>query len=186
MPPPDAKARKAAAKRGPGMPYGDDDEEEEEDAPTIANPEEAEALKKLAEKLAADLAKQKAAAEERRRNAEGRGAATVYRDKATGRVMTAEEAADAKGEGLAVPGDPPHMVHRGAKPFARHDVDDLHDSSLKGARGVAPPANRYNIRPGRHWDGVNRSNGFEADLFKYQNMRAAKELEARLWSMGDM
>lgn len=92
MPPPDAKARKAAAKRGPGMPYGDDDEEEEEgecwvgpaqvaglkgrgwlrvregygssthvtrltscraltDAPTIANPEEAEALKKLAEKV---------------------------------------------------------------------------------------------------------------------------------------
>lgn len=55
-----------------------------------------------AAQLAADLAKQKAAAEERRRNAEGRGAATVYRDKATGRVMTAEEAADAKvrrGEG---------------------------------------------------------------------------------------
>ncbi|PNW87823.1 hypothetical protein CHLRE_01g003487v5 [Chlamydomonas reinhardtii] len=456
MPPPDAKARKAAAKRGPGMPYGDDDEEEEEDAPTIANPEEAEALKKLAEKaksgsgwvsagadgaggsgrarrdspdaspprrgrrhnspdaspprrkarhdspdaspprrqqrhdspdaspprrggrqpspdaspprrggkrhdspdaspprraraqaapdaspprrgrqpspdpspprrrprhdspdaspprrakpaaavaaaaavdaspprrgrqpspdaspprrgrqpspdaspprrkLAADLAKQKAAAEERRRNAEGRGAATVYRDKATGRVMTAEEAADAKEAERAARKKPSiydedqSLEWRGglaqkreaearrkereelaAKPFARHDVDDLHDSSLKGAvrfgdpfahlarrragaeraaeaaalterydadklnksgfkvpqevpphswlkRGVAPPANRYNIRPGRHWDGVNRSNGFEADLFKYQNMRAAKELEARLWSMGDM
>ena len=53
-------------------------------------------------------------------------------------------------------------------------------------RGVAPPANRYNIRPGRHWDGVNRSTGFEAAMFKHQNAQRAQELEARLWSMGDM
>ncbi len=31
-----------------------------------------------------------------RRNAEGRGAQTVYRDKATGKVMTADEALQAK------------------------------------------------------------------------------------------
>ncbi|KAG2424133.1 hypothetical protein HXX76_014807 [Chlamydomonas incerta] len=217
-----------------------------------------------AAQLAADLAKQKAAAEDRRRTAEGRGAATVYRDKATGRIMTADEAADAKEAERAARKKPSiydedqSLEWRGglaqkreaearrkeaeelaAKPFARHDVDDRHDASLKGVvrfgdpfgalarkragaeavaaaaalterydaeklnksgfkvpqevpphswlkRGVAPPANRYNIRPGRHWDGVNRSNGFEADLFKYQNMRASKELEARLWSMGDM
>lgn len=31
-------------------------------------------------------------------------------------------------------------------------------------RGVAPPANRYNIKPGRHWDGVVRGTEFEQQV----------------------
>jgi pre-mRNA-splicing factor CWC26 len=42
-------------------------------------------------------------------------------------------------------------------------------------RGVAAPPNRYGIKPGRHWDGVHRSNGLEKLIFACANRRAAKE-----------
>ncbi|XP_030543594.1 BUD13 homolog isoform X2 [Rhodamnia argentea] len=53
-------------------------------------------------------------------------------------------------------------------------------------RGLDAAPNRYGIRPGRHWDGVDRSTGYEKELFKRMNEKRASEREAYLWSVSDM
>lgn len=53
-------------------------------------------------------------------------------------------------------------------------------------RGLQAAPNRYGIKPGRHWDGVDRSTGFDKAMVERMNDKLATEREAYLWSMSDM
>ncbi|KAK9690938.1 hypothetical protein RND81_09G164800 [Saponaria officinalis] len=53
-------------------------------------------------------------------------------------------------------------------------------------RGIDFEPNRHGIKPGRHWDGINRSNGREKQLSLRANEKKAIERKAYLWSISDM
>jgi len=76
---------------------------------------------------------------------------------------------------------------RWGDPMASHKSSGTETAAREPAVYKGPaPTNRFNIRPGAQWDGVDRSNGFEGRYFQRRNAKLATATERYHWSVEQM
>ncbi|TPR07245.1 Necrosis inducing protein (NPP1) family protein [Aspergillus niger] len=190
-------------------------DEEDDDAPVVEGVEEDEegvrmesgaraglqTAAQTAAMVAAQERKKKADAAKYKESALGEKAQeTIYRD-ASGRIINRKEREERKQQ----------LRDVRAMPLARTAEDEELNDELKGKLRWNDPAaqfltsvkeggtsrtgkplykggfapNRYGIRPGHRWDGVDRGNGFEKEWFLARNRKGRLEALDYQWQMDE-
>jgi pre-mRNA-splicing factor CWC26 len=127
---------------------------------------------------------QREAVEERHRRMEHMAASTFARHQDDDGLEEMRKSAIREGDPMAAyasaqASSSKRKTNGGAAPAESHNVRPVY-------KGPPPKPNRYGIRPGFRWDGVDRGNGFEDRLLaRWYNQQHQKELAYRM-SSADM